>query len=156
MLKRALVFILLALSCHAAWSFDFTDIHGHRQSLDAYRGKWVLVNFWATWCPPCRMEIPDLIALHDKYSTSRLEIIGVAMDYNSPAEVTRFVQSMHIDYPVVLGTPVLASQVGDVNGLPTSYLYNPQGKIVAYQVGALTRDAVERYINSKDAAVRKR
>ncbi|MDA8225412.1 MAG: TlpA disulfide reductase family protein [Betaproteobacteria bacterium] len=151
MLKRVLAFIVLATVCASAWSFDVTDTQGHRHTLADYKGKWVLVNFWATWCPPCRAEIPDLIALHNQYRNSKLEVLGIAMEYNDPNEVTRFAQSMHISYPIVLGNDAIASQIGQVQGLPTSYLYNPQGKIVAYQVGALTREAVEHYINTSHA-----
>lgn len=149
MLKRALVIIALSFMATSAWAFSFTDTKGHTQSLDAYKGKWVLVNFWATWCPPCLEEIPDLIALHEKYSKTKLVVIGIAMDYRDPKQVTEFADSMFISYPIVLGNANIASQIGEVQGLPTSYLYNPEGKIVAYQVGALTKAAVEKYINGK-------
>ena len=149
MLKRVLVMIALSLMTTSVWAFSFTDSKGQVQSLDAYKGKWVLVNFWATWCPPCLEEIHDLIALHDKYSKTKLVVIGIAMDYRDPKQVTEFADSMFISYPIVLGTPKIAAQVGKIEGLPTTYLFNPEGKIVAYQVGALTKTSVEKYINSK-------
>lgn len=149
MLKRALVVMTLLLMTTSAWAFSFTDSKGKVQSLEAYKGKWVLVNFWATWCPPCLEEIPDLISLNDKYSKTKLVVIGVAMDYRDPKQVIEFADSMFITYPIVLGNAKIAAQVGKVEGLPTSYLYNPEGKLVAYQVGALTTAAVEKYINSK-------
>ena len=71
------------------------------------------------------------------------------MDYRDPKQVTEFADSMFISYPIILGTPKIAAQVGKIEGLPTTYLFNPQGKIVAYQVGALTKASVEKYINSK-------
>ena len=149
MLKRVLVVIAFSFMASSAWAFSFTDTKGQTQSLDAYKGKWVLVNFWATWCPPCLEEIPDLISLHDKYSKTKLVVIGIAMDYRDPKQVTEFADSMFISYPIVLGNAKIASQIGQVQGLPTTYLYNPEGKIVAYQVGALTKAAVESYINGK-------
>ncbi|BBP01068.1 TlpA disulfide reductase family protein [Sulfuriferula nivalis] len=149
MLKRVLVILALSLMTTSVWAFSFTDTKGHTQSLDAYKGKWVLVNFWATWCPPCLEEIPDLIALHEKYSKTKLVVIGIAMEYQDPKQVIDFADSMFISYPIVLGTPRIASQIGQVEGLPTTYLFNPEGKIVAYQVGALTKEAVEKYINGK-------
>lgn len=149
MLKRALVVITLSLMATSAWAFSFTDSKGKVQSLEAYKGKWVLVNFWATWCPPCLEEIPDLISLNDKYSKTKLVVIGIAMDYRDPKQVTDFADSMFITYPIVLGNATIAAQVGKVEGLPTTYLYNPEGKMVAYQVGALTKAAVEKYINGK-------
>lgn len=151
MWKRILTLIALLLLTTSAWAFNFTDINGHPQNLDAYKGKWVLVNFWATWCPPCLAEIPDLISLQTQYSKTRLVIVGVAMDYENAQQVTDFVKHMHINYPIVLGNDQIAAQVGEVQGLPTSYLFNPAGKIVAYQVGALSKSVVENYINSKTA-----
>lgn len=148
MLKRVLVIIVLSFMTASAWAFSFTDTKGQKQSLETNKGKWVLVNFWATWCPPCLEEIPDLIALQDKYSKTKLVVIGIAMDYRDPQQVIEFADSMFISYPIVLGNASIASQIGQVQGLPTSYLFNPEGKIVAYQVGPLTKAAVEKYINA--------
>lgn len=151
MFKRILAFLALMVLTTSAFAFTLTDSKGKTHTLEGYKGKWVLVNFWATWCPPCLEEIPDLIALHDKYSKTRLVVIGIAMDYRDPKQVLDFADSMFINYPVVLGNSKIASQIGPMQGLPTTYLYNPEGKAVAYQVGALTRDAVERYISAKKA-----
>lgn len=148
MLKRVLVIIVLSFLTASAWAFSFTDTKGQTQSLETNKGKWVLVNFWATWCPPCLEEIPDLISLHEKYSKTKLVVIGIAMDYRDPKQVTEFADSMFISYPIVLGNASIASQIGQVQGLPTTYLFNPDGKIVAYQVGPLTKAAVEKYINT--------
>ncbi|MEN6585401.1 MAG: TlpA disulfide reductase family protein [Sulfuricella sp.] len=141
---------LLGMSVLAsAAGFSFQDTQGKTHTLAGYKGKWVLVNFWATWCPPCLEEIPDLIALHDKHKDKDLVVLGVALDYRSPQQVKEFADQMFITYPVILGTYESAAQVGAVNGLPTTYLFNPQGKIVAYNVGALTRKAIENYIKAK-------
>lgn len=155
MRNRMFSFIALLVFASSAWAFNFTDVQGHSQTLSAYKGKWVLVNFWATWCPPCLKEIPDLIALQNTYGKTRLVVIGVAMDYRDPKQVIQFANSMHINYPLVLGNPDIADQVGEIQGLPTSYLYNPSGQIVATQLGALTKSAVESYINNrKNSAVK--
>jgi len=148
MISRLCVLFLLLASAFAAQAFTFTDSTGKKHTLEQYKGKWVLVNFWATWCPPCLEEIPDLVALHEN-KKNNLVVIGVAMDYRNPKDVLQFAEQMMISYPMVLGDYKLATQVGTVSGLPTTYLYNPQGKQVAYNVGAITRDAIERYIRAK-------
>jgi len=144
-MRKLFVFLALILLSGSALAFDVVDSGGHRHTLADYKGKWVLVNFWATWCPPCREEIPDLIALHDD-KRNNLVVIGIAMDYRDTKEVTSFANSMLIDYPIVFGTDKVTSQFKSIRGLPTSYLYNPEGKMVAYNVGALSKEAVENYI----------
>jgi thiol-disulfide isomerase/thioredoxin len=138
----------LALTAHA---FNLTDSKGKVHRLSDYRGKWVLVNFWATWCPPCRREIPDLESLYEN-KKNNLQVIGVALDYHDPQRVLDFAKQMMISYPVVLGNYKMAAQVGPVDALPTTYLYNPRGELVAYNVGALTKGMVERYIRRKGHA----
>jgi thiol-disulfide isomerase/thioredoxin len=146
--------LVLASSWVQAADFKVTDTNGKIHTLSGYKGKWVLVNYWATWCPPCLEEIPDLIALHgDK--KNNLVVIGVAMDYRNAKQVTDFADGLLVDYPIVLGTPRVVRQIGPVQGLPTTYLYNPEGKMVAQQVGLITRAAVESYIASKPARPKK-
>lgn len=142
-----LVGLLLALAVSWAQAADFrvTDTKGKTHTLSGYKGKWVLVNYWATWCPPCLEEIPDLIALHEN-KKNNLVVIGVAMDYRDPKQVIDFAEGLFVDYPIVLGNAKVVSQIGPIQGLPTTYLYNPKGKMVAQQVGAITRAMVESYI----------
>jgi thiol-disulfide isomerase/thioredoxin len=148
MISRIGILFFLFAQAFAAQAFTFTDSQGKSHSLEKYKGKWVLVNFWATWCPPCLEEIPDLVALHEN-KKNNLVVIGVALDYRDPKDVLQFSEQMMISYPMVLGDHKLAAQVGAIAGLPTTYLYNPQGKQVAYNVGAITRDAIETYIRRK-------
>jgi thiol-disulfide isomerase/thioredoxin len=144
---------LMALGAQAA-DFKVTDTQGKTHTLSGYKGKWVLVNYWATWCPPCQEEIPDLIALYEN-KKNNLVVIGIAMDYNDPKQVTAFADSMLMSYPIVLGNAKVAGQIGPVQGLPTTYLFNPEGKMVAQQVGAITQAVVESFIGSKDASTKK-
>jgi thiol-disulfide isomerase/thioredoxin len=148
--------LLLALMASWAQAVDFkvTDTNGKTHTLSGYKGKWVLVNYWATWCPPCLEEIPDLIALNEN-KKNNLVVIGVAMDYRSAKQVTDFAEGLFVDYPIVLGTPEILRQIGPVQGLPTTYLFNPEGKMVAQQVGLITRAAVESYIASKPTPTKK-
>jgi len=145
LLGVALLFLAGAAS---AQSFVFKDMQGHEQRLQDYRGKWVLVNFWATWCPPCLEEIPDLIALYDAHKATDLVVIGVALD-STKESVVEFVAKKKITYPIVFGDYDLAGQVGEVEALPTSYLFDPTGKLLSYQQGMVTRGSVESYIKSK-------
>jgi len=145
LLGAALLFLAGAAS---AQSFVFKDMQGHEQRLQDYRGKWVLVNFWATWCPPCLEEIPDLIALYDAHKATDLVVIGVALD-STKESVVEFVAKKKITYPIVFGDYDLAGQVGEVEALPTSYLFDPTGKLLSYQQGMVTRGSVESYIKSK-------
>ncbi len=140
--------LLLTAFSAAAHEFVFKDMHGQEQRLSNYRGKWVLVNFWATWCPPCLEEIPDLISLHNAHKDTDLAVIGIALDSTSK-EVMEFAEQHAISYPMVLGTHKMAAQIGEVGALPTSYLFDPAGKLVSHQEGAITRDSVEEYIHKK-------
>ena len=153
MFSRRIALLLVSLCfmplLAVAEGFSIADSQGKIHNLSDYKGKWVLVNFWATWCPPCLEEIPDLIALHDAHKAKDLVVIGIAMDYQNPKSVIEFSESMFISYPIVLGNEKIASQIGPIQGLPMTYLYNPKGKLVARNVGALTRKAIESYIASK-------
>jgi peroxiredoxin len=140
-----------ALNCTAA-DFTFEGIQGKQIRLSDYRGKWVLVNFWATWCPPCREELPELVKLHQMHKDRDLVVIGVAMDETSKEKVAAFIDSHHVPYPIALADAAQAEQVGKVEVLPTSYLYDPSGSLRSYQQGIITRDSVEAYISAKSTS----
>lgn len=135
-------------SAQANEDFTMNDIWGNQLKLSQYRGKWVLVNFWATWCPPCLRELPDLISMKTN-KKNKIEIIGIAMEDKTPQEIRSFAKQYQINYPIVLGSQKIADQIGRVPGLPTSYLYNPDGKMVAYRVGILNEQAIDNYINKR-------
>ncbi|MEW6131901.1 MAG: TlpA disulfide reductase family protein [Pseudomonadota bacterium] len=154
-------FYLLALSLMlflafpaSAADFAMTDTTGKVHKLSQYKGRWVLVNFWATWCPPCLEEIPDLIELHEN-KKNNLVVFGIALDYRNGEQVKQFADSMLVSYPIILGDRKMAARIGPVDGLPTTYLYNPQGVLVAHQVGAITRADVENFIRKAEKTTRK-
>lgn len=149
-LRGGVLVLLLAcsLSGHAA-DFSLIDIAGRTHRLSDYRGKWVLVNFWATWCPPCLDEIPELISLHNAHRNKDLSVIGVAMDSGSSKKVAEFAMAHGISYPVVMGDRKVTAQIGALEVLPVSYLYNPKGELVSYQAGEVTRASIEAYIKKK-------
>ena len=149
-LNKLLVWLILAmpLYSHSA-GFALEDLTGKTHRLSDYRGKWVLVNFWATWCPPCLNEIPELVSLHSTHKEKDLVVIGVAMASGSKFKVTQFAEAHGINYPVIMGDRKIAAQIGVVDVLPVSYLYSPTGRQVNRHAGELTRAGIEAYIKKK-------
>jgi thiol-disulfide isomerase/thioredoxin len=133
----------------AAQEFALEDLQGKTHRLADYRGKWVLVNFWATWCAPCLDEIPELTSLHNAHHDKDLMVIGIAIESGSNKKVADFAQAHGISYPVVMGDRKVTAQIGTVDVLPVSYLYNPRGEPASYQAGEVTRASVEAFINKK-------
>ena len=123
---------------------DFTvrDLDGRTISLASLRGKVTIVNFWATWCGPCRAEIPDLVALQQKYK-DQLQVIGISEDEASPAVVKTFAAQFNVNYPVAMVTPELEKLFGSVSALPTSFVIDREGRLVQKHVGMLHRDVTE-------------
>lgn len=151
MIKRHLILslcllLLLTFSLQAT-AFRFQDSTGKIHTLADYKGRWVVVNFWATWCPPCLEEIPDLIALYE--NRDDVMVIGVAMDFADPRIVMEFVEAMSISYPTVLGSRHIAAQIEDITMLPSTYLFDPLGRPAARKLGLITREDIEEFIQKK-------
>ena len=145
----ALLALCFSANVFAQASFVLEDTTGKRLALNDYRGKWVVVNYWATWCPPCLEEIPDLVNLYDQRKDKDLVVIGIAFEYKSRQEVADYVDDMLMSYPIVLGNPQVAQQIGSAEVLPTTYIYDPQGKLVKTHRGLITRQYIERLIAGK-------
>ena len=126
----------------AAPAFVARDLAGREVSLAAMRGKVVLVNFWATWCPPCRAEIPDLIALQEKYR-DQLQVIGVSQDEAPPETVKRFATQHNMNYPVVMSSPEIEKMFPGIGALPTSFIVDRESRLVQKHVGMLTAGLTE-------------
>ncbi len=123
-------------------NITMTDIDGRKLSSSDLKGKVLIVNFWATWCPPCRAEIPDLVALQDKYR-DQLLIIGISDDEDPPEMVKRWAVEHKMNYPIVMSTPELRKVFVGVSALPTSFIVNRESRLVMRHVGMLTAATTE-------------
>lgn len=124
-------------------SFVLKDTSGKVHTLPQYKGKWVIINYWATWCPPCLEEVPDLVALYDSRKNKDVMVLGVAFEYESANEVAEYVDDMLMSYPIVLGDDDTIKQIGSAEVLPTTYIYNPLGKLVKTKRGKVTKQYLE-------------
>lgn len=122
--------------------FLVTDLDGNAVSTAAWKGKVVFINFWATWCPPCRAEIPVLIDLANRYK-DRLQIVGVSLDEDEPQDVKKFAEHFGINYPIVMASPAIVAEYGGVPALPTLFVVNTDGKVVQKHEGLYSRDLYE-------------
>jgi len=145
-------------SAAAEASVQIPTMEGTNTSLDQYKGKVVLVNFWATWCAPCRIEIPWLIEFIEKYGPKGLVILGVAMDDEGNQVVQPYVRDRRFDvnghpeamnYPILLGNSKIAEKFGGILGMPTSMLYSREGKKVKTIVGLIDHDDLSKTLDSQ-------
>lgn len=127
---------------------DFTlpDLEGNSYTFSATKGKVVILDFWATWCPPCRMEIPHFQALYEQYKGKGLEIVGVALDRQGVAVVKPFAEDYGITYPVVIGDQKTTASYGGVRGIPTTFVIDRKGRIVEKYVGYRDKEVFEEVI----------
>jgi peroxiredoxin len=118
--------------------FTLTDLNGKTWHLQELRGKVVLVNFWATWCPPCRKEMPDLQALYDKYKDQGLVVLAISDE--EAAKVSPFIAERKISYPVMLDPGRKVAELFQVEGIPKSFVYDREGKLVAQSIDMRTKN----------------
>lgn len=127
----------------------FTDLQGKKFSLEELRGKPVVVNFWATSCPGCVLEIPALNELSKKYAAQKLVVIGVAMDYDPESQVREMVRKKNMTYPIVLDSAGnIAKAFGNVSLTPTTFFISKDGKIYKHKLGEMTHTELESSIQS--------
>ena len=134
-------------------AFVLEDLNGKKVSLTSYKGKAVLINFWATWCAPCKIETPWIIELRNQYASQGFEVLGISADdlnrddpkefVKDKMEISQSAQKLHINYPVLIDGGTLDKQYGGLDELPTSFFINRKGTVVAAQLGLTSKDDIE-------------
>jgi thiol-disulfide isomerase/thioredoxin len=135
-----------SMTGQAAPALMLKDLAGKEVSLAALKGKVVVVDFWATWCGPCRMEIPGYVEMQKKYGKDGLVVIGVSLDQKGPKHVQKFVAENGMNYTVAMGDNSTVEAFGGFNAIPTTFLINREGRIVHQKRGAMESAAYEEIV----------
>ena len=123
--------------------FELKSLDGKQVRLSDFRGKAVLLNFWATWCAPCKIEMPWFVDLQKQYAQQGLQVIGVAMDDSGEETIAKFAKQMGVNYPVLVGKEAVGDAYGGVEFLPTTFIIDRQGKVVERVFGLVGRSEFE-------------
>ena len=126
--------------------FTLVDTKGEKISLQNYRGKIVIIDFWATWCPPCRRGIPDLIQIQKEFK-NKVAVIGISLDTDTKKDVVPFMKNMGINYTVVYANSQVIQDYGNVEAIPTSFVISKDGKIVNQHIGLTPKETYISEIN---------
>lgn len=132
----------------AAANFSLPDSDGVKVALADYKGKVVLLNFWATWCGPCKIEIPWFIEFNKTYKDRGFAVLGVSLDDDGWKSVRPYLAEKRIDYTVVLGNDQVSKSYGDVDSLPTTFIIDRDGRIAFVHMGLVGKDTYEKEIRS--------
>jgi peroxiredoxin len=125
-------------------NFRLKDLNGSEITLSDYEGKVLYINFWATWCPPCRAEIPDFIQFYKEYKAQGLEVLGVSVDQMSAEKVLAFAKANGMNYPVAMYTMDLINDYRPGNSIPTTIVIDRKGRIRHKQVGMMSKEMLIR------------
>ena len=118
----------------AAPDWQLSDVDGKPVKLSDFKGKVVILDFWATWCPPCRAEIPGFVAIQKKYADKGFTVIGVSLDKQGPSVAKPFMRELGMNYPVVMGNPKIVGDYGFITAIPTTFVIDRRGDVVtAYE-----------------------
>lgn len=141
-----LMFVAVAES--NAVEYELPDTDGQLQSLDQYKGKWLIVNYWATWCGTCMKELPELIDFHENNNVDAV-VVGINFEEIEAKDLKEFINTKTIPFAVLSSVPVRQTPLGPVPALPTTYIIDPEGNVVAGETGIVTRENLEAYIAQK-------
>ena len=130
----------------AAPDFVLQSLNGQTVRLSDFHGKAVLLNFWATWCEPCKLEMPWFVELENQYGPQGLQVLGVAMDDSGKDVIAKFAKDMGVNYPVLLGKESVGDEYGGLEYLPTSFYIDRDGKVVARVFGLRSRGDIEDWV----------
>src|ERR1700674_1021952 len=136
--------------------FSLESLEGKTMRLSDFRGKAVLLNFWATWCGPCKIEMPWFVELQQKYGSQGLQVVGVAMDDASKEDIAKFAKDMGVNYPVLIGKEAVGDSYGGIPALPETFFIGRDGKVVDKILGlrgkAEIEDAIKKALNTQPTA----
>ena len=140
--------VVLAATPSRAPELAINDLDGKPLRLSHYRGQWVVLDFWASWCGPCRDELPKLVALQRRHAGHGVQVIGISLD-DEVAPARKLARELRVNYPVALGDAKLAEQYGGILGLPVLFLIDPDGRIVARDEGEQGFAQLERELEAR-------
>lgn len=131
---------------HEAPGWTLKDINGKSVKLSDFKGKILILDFWATWCGPCKTEIPAFVELQKKFGGEGVAVVGVSLDDDGPKPVAQFAKSTGITYPIVMSNPKILRDYGNIEAIPTTFIIDRGGKIVSKHVGLVEKETFEKEI----------